>query len=75
MSTEPRFWMVWRDDGQPPCRIHNSKKSAITEAQRLSKLHSGKKFYVLKAVEAHQVPEIQPVRIELIKNHLDDLPF
>lgn len=41
------YWMVWGPSRFPPQRRHLSADLAMTEAERLSLRHRGKRFYVL----------------------------
>lgn len=47
-----KFWMVWNGNACTPPRVQQlTKEKALSEAERLSKLSLGTKFYVLEAVE------------------------
>jgi hypothetical protein len=65
-----KFWMVWCEDGQLPTFKHGSEESARREAERLARVHSGKRFYVLVAEAACEIPDPP-----LIWRMGDDIPF
>lgn len=55
------FFMIWTKTGWAPKKSHPSFDAASTEAQRLAKLHPGKKYIVLKAVaKYHCAPKLTP---------------
>lgn len=48
-SNQP-FWMVWNPQGHAPTFQHITVESARAEAERLSRLNPGHRFYVLSAL-------------------------
>jgi hypothetical protein len=56
---------------KPPSFKHASEAQAIAEAERLARIHTGSRFYVLHATEMRQVDSMK--RIVLKK--FDDIPF
>lgn len=46
----PEFYFVWTKKGHVPRKTHTTGEKAMKEAERLAKLHPGRKFIVLKAV-------------------------
>jgi hypothetical protein len=52
MDFEPNqpFWMVWNDMGGAPTHKHVTPESARAEAERLARLHPGRRFHVLAAL-------------------------
>lgn len=64
------FYIVWCETaGNPTCK-HETQDSAEREAERLAKLHQGKKFHVLSSICTLEVPD--PV---VKTDHEFDLPF
>lgn len=58
---EPDFFMVWTKTGWAPRKAHPDFAGAAAEAERLARLHPGKKFIVLKAVaKYHVAPKLTP---------------
>lgn len=55
MSEPANFFMVWTKTGHLPRRMHDDFAGAENEAQRLARMHPGKKFIVLKAVAKYGV--------------------
>jgi hypothetical protein len=49
VMAEKKFWFVYRENGRAPSERHTTLASAITEANRLAGIHSGR-FFVLEAV-------------------------
>ena len=49
------FFMVWTKTGWAPRKPHASFDAACKEAERLARLHPGKKFIVLKPVAKYHV--------------------
>ena len=76
-----QFWMVHGDG--PTNYRHASRASAVTEAERLARVHPGQIFVVLEAVEA--VRKVDVERVELLppgsrlprdpRATADDIPF
>jgi hypothetical protein len=62
MDEMRQFWMVYGIGCGAPTYRHETKQSAVQEAQRLARLHKGVKFVVLQATEAY-VDELR--RIDL----------
>jgi hypothetical protein len=58
-ATEPKFFMVFRDNGGSPTAKHTTIASAEKEADRLARLNPGSKFHVLSSVESVLIP-VQP---------------
>lgn len=50
-----KFYMVYNPLGNTPRQQHSTKESALTEAERLAKLHKDKTFYVLEAITKIEV--------------------
>ncbi|ACC71084.1 hypothetical protein PPMP20_04330 [Paraburkholderia phymatum] len=76
MSTilvEPNpFFLVWSPTGEtPPSFKHQSRQSAVNEAERLARLHRGKKFYVLASTDSRMVDDRQRTTF----THTDEIPF
>lgn len=67
-----KFWMVWRSNSPTTKHRHFDKKSAVVEAERLTKANPGEVFYVLKSSVAMVCK--QPT-IKRLKLEIDDLPF
>lgn len=44
-----KFWMVWNPLGRSPTHRHESRQSAIIEAERLASLYDGD-FHVLESL-------------------------
>ena len=63
MNIGQSFWLVWNPKREVPTHRHNTKQSAINEAERLARLQRGDTFYILQAVQAISISDIQ--RIEL----------
>lgn len=75
MSERPeiyQFWLVWHEDGGEPRVRHNSKQSALNEAERLAKLTPGERFFVLKATAGVVANEPDLQRVKFID---DPIPF
>ena len=53
------FWMVWNEQGRNPTVKHDSKESAITEAERLARLNPGCEFHVLRLVDSCRLADVQ----------------
>lgn len=47
---ESQFWLVWNPQGRAPTYQHPSEELARKEADRLSLLNPGQKFYVMEAM-------------------------
>ncbi len=47
-----KFWLVWCVDNGLPSVKHDSHDSACTEAERLARLHPGKRFEVMERVSS-----------------------
>lgn len=75
-ETRVRFWLVWREFSPDTRYKHQTKKSALEEAERLARLHPDQVFFVLKATAAVKT-ELPPVsRVELVRFDLDtEVPF
>lgn len=74
MSTEQtsdrhEFWLVWNPEGNSPRFKHDSKMSAINEAERLAVYHPGKRFYVAHVGGYFVTGAVQYVPLE------DEIPF
>lgn len=67
-----KFWMVWNPRRNPPTCRHGTEGSATKEAERLAALYPGQRFYVLAAIKAREVNNMQ--RIELSEPE-SELPF
>lgn len=67
-----QFWMVWHEGGGKPHYQHNSKQSALDEAERLAKLTPGECFFVLKATAGVIASEPDVKRVKFIE---DLIPF
>jgi len=52
------FYMVWTKTGHKPRFIHGDEGSAVAEAERLARLHPGKKFIVLKGYRKMVCPQM-----------------
>ena len=61
--TPQKFWMVWVKDTPTTENRHPSYDSASFKADGLARRHSGKKVYVLEAVDYRWVREV-PVTLE-----------
>ena len=70
-NTHYHFWLVWNPEGRSPTYKHQSEQSARTEAIRLAKENTGKRFYVLKSLGHAHVAE--PVQYE--KHEEQPCPF
>lgn len=46
----PKFWLVWKQASAQVIVTHDTKEIAIDEAECISALHPGQKFFVLEAV-------------------------
>ena len=62
-----QFWLVWRESGGTPTVKHFGRPDAVKEAERLSRINPGERFWILKSEEA---AEFQPVKWE--KAHKED---
>lgn len=58
-----QFWMVWNPLGSAPTFMHDSEMKASQEAERLARMNPGKCFYVLEAVGARMVNDMQRVSL------------
>ncbi len=56
------FWMIYVEHGSSPSKKHHSYDSAYKEAERLAKLHIGKKVYILRPTMA-VIQELAPLTI------------
>lgn len=65
------FWMVWNPAGYNPTFKHQSKESAIREAERLAREKPEQTFVVLESVCARRVDNM--LRIEMQPD--SDIPF
>jgi len=54
-GTDDPFWMVWKPGSDKITKRHETFEAASAEAQRLSKMHADRAFYVLQA-KAHFGP-------------------
>lgn len=50
------FWIVWKEGGGPSYVKHDSRRSALNEAERLAVKHPGGRFYVLEADSVSHTP-------------------
>lgn len=66
-----KFWMVWRMHGNGPTRMHDTKTSAINEAERLASNNPGFRFVVLEAICAREVNNMR--EIDLVEP--EEVPF
>lgn len=48
------YWVVWCEDGAQPTVKHWNIEAAKTEAQRLARLHPGRRFAVLFSLMAFE---------------------
>lgn len=70
MNTTP-FYMVWRENGNPPKFRHPDANLARFEAERLARMYPGERFFVLASIgdvrvsDTHWTPHKQ----------FDDIPF
>jgi hypothetical protein len=72
-TSEPGFYLVWREGGSNPTAKHGFEEQATQEASRLARNAPGVAFTVLRAVTRVRLP---PPNVELIP--LDDpdaMPF
>lgn len=46
-----KFWMVWKAEGSPPARMHETLSSAEQEAERLALANHGNRFVVLESIK------------------------
>jgi len=67
-----KFWMVLRDGSTYTSYRHDTRWSAIQEAQRLSLENPGYKFFVLELTNAFFEPVREPQELEVV---FDDIPF
>lgn len=65
------FWLVWNPSRGAPTFRHDSKLSAIAEAERLARANPGSEFYVLQALVLRCVDDMQRV----VLGDVDELPF
>nr|WP_249172130.1 hypothetical protein [Burkholderia vietnamiensis] len=67
------FFIVWSPTGEkPPTFKHQSRQSAVMEAERLARVHRGQKFYVLGSTDSRVVDDM--VRTSFTVNP-DEIPF
>jgi hypothetical protein len=45
-----KFWMIFTPAGNTPTKRHETKSSAVIEAQRLAGVNAGKTFVVLESI-------------------------
>lgn len=58
---EPQsVWCIWTKTGHRPTFFHQNKRRAVKEAERLARLHPGKKFIVMRVVEKISVEATSP---------------
>ena len=71
-SSNPPFYLVWREGGDVPRFQHKTASAAESEALRLASAHPGQNFYVLvpscRAVERRVILE----RFDVLA---DEIPF
>ena len=60
-----KFYMVYNPLGNTPRQRHSTKESALTEAERLAKLHKDKTFYVLEAITKIEVEKPKVLKEDL----------
>jgi len=70
---ENAFYLVWNQNGGAPTVKHDSRQSAINEAERLARKCPGERFVVLRAVEGRVVDAMQRVSFDLDAD--EELPF
>lgn len=73
MNITAPFWLVWCPTGYDPVHKHPTHESAVTEAERLARLHKGETFVVLESVCARKVDDMR--RIDFRQPENNDVPF
>jgi hypothetical protein len=71
MKDENEFWLVWNPQRGMPTHRHRTHESAKQEAERLSRLARGQRFYVLRATD--MLCTVDVVHVQLRTS--DELPF
>jgi hypothetical protein len=56
------FWMIYVEGASSPNKRHYSYDSVYKEAERLAKLHIGKRVYILRPTAAI-VQELAPITV------------
>lgn len=74
-DTKRAFWIVWNPGGVNPTHRHDTETGAISEAERLARLHPGTTFFVLQSTALRAVDSMQ--RVRLVPGAIDecDVPF
>lgn len=72
---EPQYWCVWNEGGGSPTVRHPTFSTARAEAQRLARLHPGKRFAVLAAATAYVKDDVREVRFEGQRPWDEGVPF
>jgi hypothetical protein len=82
MKSETKFWFVWNPEGRNPTVKHQTKASAIHEAERLARSNRHHTFIVLEAIGAVRVRELEWTALDTLSAEAfytdpddDDLPF
>lgn len=42
------FWLIWNERGHAPTCKHQTRPSAVAEAERLARMNPGQSFHVLQ---------------------------
>lgn len=53
-KTMTKFYMIFKDNGDLPKKMHETYKDASEECDRLCKANPARKFYILQAVEVRE---------------------
>lgn len=57
-----QFWIIWCPQGtNQPSYKHHTEDRAITEAERLARLHPDKEFFVMEAIHLRQIVDMHRV--------------
>lgn len=62
---DKKFWAVWKENGHPPTKAHETFEDAIAEATRLIAGNGGR-FYILEVIGIVGRKEM-PVEYTVIK--------
>ena len=57
------YWLVWRENGDPPRAKHDTESSARTEAERLARSMRGERFTVLRSVATVFISDVSWVEL------------
>lgn len=69
-----QFFLVWSPSGStPPTFKHESRQCAVTEAERLARIHRGQTFFVLAATDSRVVDDM--VRTSFTLDQDPEIPF